>query len=47
MYVNCYLGQMARGQGAERGVQQVKAQHMVAKEVKWQMLLGMSGASGM
>ena len=38
MYVNCYPHQMTRGQGEERGVQQVRAHHMMAKEVKWQML---------
>ena len=39
MYVNCHHRQMTHGQGVERGVQQVRAHHMmVAKEVKWQML---------
>ena len=39
MYVNWYPRQMPHGQGPERGVQQVRAHHMmVAKEVKWQML---------
>ena len=39
VHVNCYPRQMIHGQGAEHGVQQVRAHHiMVAKEVKWQML---------